>query len=354
MKPISEIPILRQYDKLIAVIVLIGLVISLFYLTSAGMNRKRDEVAWVERLEDLAPTGKHLGDADMSTYVEVAGMARQPLALTLPGPSAAGFLTPEHRVMCVEESCKKPIPYRSEICPFCGKKQPHTPDKPPPGMDSDGDGIPDTDEDRYGLNKNVDADAELDLDKDGFSNLDEHKNGTNPADPESHPPLLSLLRVKSIQSIKIPFIFTVLNEMPGGALQMTFNVAEPRRTFWVKEGEAIGDTGWLAVKVNKLFEKRKVDGMGDVQQTVEISTVVVKRKSDNKEVTLKINEGRKDTDVEATVVLPLDQTEYRVVVGGMVKVREEAYRVIAVDKDAVSVTVENESTGKTKIITKLD
>ena len=353
MKPISELPFLRQYDKLIAVIVLIGLVVSLFYLTNAGMSRKSDEAAFVNRITRLEPTGKPLEPISMQNYSDAANLAAKAPALMVPESGKPGFLTPERRVLCIEESCRKPIPYASEKCPFCGTEQPATPETPRAGQDTDGDGIPDEDENKYGLNKNVAADAELDADKDGFSNLAEHKAGTDPKDPKSHPSMLSLLRVKSIQSLKVPFIFTALNKMPNGQLQMTFNVAKPRRTFWVKEGEKIGETDWVAIKAEKKSEKRMNEKKG-FMQTVDISTVVVKRKSDNKEVTLTINEGRKDTDVEATIVLPLDQTEYRAVEGGSFKVREETYRVVAVDKVAESVTVENESTGKQKIITKLD
>ncbi len=353
MKPINELPFLRQYDKLIAVIVLIGLVVSLFYLTNAGMSRKSDEVAFVNRITRLEPTGKPLEPMSMQSYADAANLAGKAPVLALPGSGRAGFLTPEHRVLCIEESCGKPIPYDAEKCPFCGKEQPRTSNNPPPGHDSDNDGIPDEDEDKYGLNKNVAADAELDLDKDGFSNLVEHKAGTDPKDPKSHPSMLSLLRVKSIQSLKVPFIFTALNSMPNNKLQMTFNTAKPRRTFWVKDGELIGKTGWVALSAEKKSEKRKNEAKGFIE-TIDISTVVVKRKADNKEVTLRINEGRKDTDVEATIMLPLDQTEYRAVEGGTFKVREETYRVVAVDKEAPSVTVENVSTGKQKIITKLD
>ncbi|MDD2597881.1 MAG: thrombospondin type 3 repeat-containing protein [Kiritimatiellae bacterium] len=352
MKSINELPFLRQYDKLMAVIVLIGLVISLSYLTNAGVARKSLEIDYIKQLERLQPSGKPLQAIAMAEYDSAVSLAKNPPLVTLPPAGGAGFVTPERRVTCVEAGCLKPIPYEATNCPFCGTAQPVPKDKDPE-LDSDGDGISDRLELELGLNPNDPSDAAADADGDGFTNLEEILAGTDIHDPKSHPPLMNLLRVKSVQSLKIPFIFSGLNTMPDG-MQMVFNTVAPRKTYWVKDGEQIGDSGWRAIKAEQKFAERENPNMPGIKQKVEVSTVVVKRESDNKEVTMKINEGRKDTDVEATLVLRPDQSEYAAVEGGSFKVREEIYRVISIDKEASSVVVEYESTGKQKVITKLD
>ena len=352
LKSINELPFLRQYDKLIAVIVLVALIISLFYLTNAGMDRKNKEDAYDTVITSLKPTGQTMKAISMDKYNGALKMAATPPSITPPDNRVANFLSPELRVTCINESCQKPIPFEALICPFCNKEQPKIED--PPDLDSDGDGLSDKIELKYGLNPKDPADVAADLDGDGFSNADEINAGYNHKDAKSHPSLMNLLKVKSIQGLKIPFILRNMNKMPDG-LQMAFFIAKPQKQIlYVKEGRNIGETGWIAVKAEKKYERRKNPSMPGNLRNVEVSTVVVRRKSDNKEVTMVINEGRKDTDVEASIVLPLDQSEYAAVEGGTFKVREETYRVVSVDKEALSVVVENESTGKQKVITKLD
>lgn len=351
----ADNPIVRHYDKLIVVVVLIGLAVSLFYLTSAaGPAREREEENYKRQLQSLKPVSAGLEAISMSSYETAGRQTRDPLQLQLPDAQQAGFLSPERRLICVVKECQKLIPYEALECPFCGGEQPVL-GAVDTMLDSDGDGIPDLIEIQLGLNPNDPSDALGDLDGDGFSNLEEYKAGTDPKDPKSHPALVVLLRVKKLHWKRLPLLFSNVNKMPDG-MQLVFNQIEPtQRTCWVREGDKIGDTDYVVGALTVKDEERENPNMPGIKQRVDVSTVVVRRLSDNKEMTLTINDMNvKVTDVEAVIVLPLDNTEYTVLEGGALKLRDEAYRVLSVDSAKTTVTIENEATGQQKVIPKLD
>ena len=349
-----DLPLIKYYDKVLAVAVLIFLLISLSYLTSAGAKRKSDEDRYVAKLAGLTPSAPALQPNVMEEYAQAVSAFRVPLQLEVPTPQNAGFLTPERRVSCVSVGCEKPIPYAAEVCPFCGAQQP-VPTESDPRLDQDGDRIPDRIELAWGLNPQDPADARGDLDGDGFSNLDEFLADTDPRDPKSHPELVHLLRVKEIRGKAMSIIFSGVNRMPDGAAQLVFNILTPQsQTVWIREGEDIGTSGYKAGSVKVKSEERDNPNMPGIRTRVDVSTVVVKRLADMKEFNLRINEGEKSTDVEAVLVLPLDNTEYTVLEGGTFKLRDESYRVIAVDRQKMTVMVEHEISGKQKLVLKLD
>ncbi|HOE61175.1 MAG TPA: thrombospondin type 3 repeat-containing protein [Kiritimatiellia bacterium] len=351
---LSSFPLLRHYDKLIAIGVLIFLLISLFYLTHVGAARKQAESQYTRQLESLKPTAAPLAAIEMAEFDDAVRLVRSPLQLDTAETQKAGFLTPERRVVCVIQACKKPIPYAAEVCPFCGGKQPIPPDMDV-GLDTDRDGIPDKEEIRLGLNPLDPADAKGDLDGDGFSNLEEFLAGTDPKDPKSHPALVNLLRVKELRGKRLPLIFSGVNKMPDGKLQLVFNQTAPiPRTFWIREGERIGDSDYVAEQVEIKFEDRDNPRMPGLKMRVDVSRVTLLRQSDKKKIVLQINERDKNTDIEAVIVLPLDQTEYTVIENSTLKVREETYRVLTIDADTTTVIIESQATGQQKVVRKLD
>lgn len=351
---IPDLPLLRHYDKLIAVGVLVALLISLFYLTHAGATHKEAESNYIQKLESLKPVASLPEPMSLENYEVATRQARTPLQLTISDNQEAGFMTPERRVSCVVPACGKPIPYAAQVCPFCGGKQPTAPEFDAE-LDTDGDGMSDKVELELGLNPKDPSDAAGDLDNDGFKNLEELQAKTDPKDPKSHPALVNLLRVKELRGKRLPLIFSGVNKMPDGKMQLVFNQTEPvTRTVWIKEGEQIGDTDYIAEKVEIKFEERENPKMPGIKKRVDISLVTLKRKSDKKTISLQLNERGKNTDIEAVIVLPLDQSEFTVIENSTLKVREETYRVLSIDVEATSVIIENLENGQQKIVHKLD
>ncbi len=70
--------------------------------------------------------------------------------------------------------------------------------------DADSDGMPDDFEKQYGFNPNDKADAALDFDKDGATNLDEYKAGTDPVDV-TKPTIVSAVTGSNLKTIAITF-----------------------------------------------------------------------------------------------------------------------------------------------------
>ncbi len=357
-----NLPFVRQYDKLLAVVVLIVLLTSLFYLTSAGAARKQQETTYIQALEGLKPSAGTAPAMDLAAYEAASRQMRTPVQLAALDGQQPGLLTPERRVVCVNADCQKPILYEAEVCPFCEAKQPTS--KPSVGLDTDKDGIPDQLENALGLNPQDASDAKADLDSDGFSNLEEIEAKTDPKDAKAHPALINLLRVKELRGKRLPLIFSDVNKMPDGKYQLVFNfVGRQRKTFYVCEGAPIGETNkatgkpetdYVAGKVDVKFIEREHPNMPGIKVKVNVSTVTVKRLSDGKELTLKINESGMNTDVEAVLVLPLDNTESTALEGGTFKLRDETYRVVSVDNGKTSVVIENVATGQQKVVRKLD
>ncbi len=352
----TNLPVVRHYDKIVAVLVLVLLAVSLYYLTSAGAERRRSETAFEGELSRRKPQAAVMPAMDMGEYEDALKQIRTPFQLP-PSDDAqrAGFLTPERRVACVSGPCQKPIPFEAAVCPFCEAPQPALVKAPQgDGIDTDRDGIPDKLENALGLNPQDPSDAKGDLDGDGFTNVEEYQAKTDPKDAKSHPSIVNLLRVKELRGKRLPLVFSAVNTMPDGN-QLVFNLAGPNpRTFWVREGQPIGETDYVAGRATVKFEERPNPLTPGIPMKVDVSTTTVKRKSDGKELTLKVNERGMVTDIEAVFTLPLDGTEVSALEGGTFKLREETYRVESVDNTKTEAVIRNVKTDETKVVRKLD
>ncbi len=119
---------------------------------------------------------------------------------------------------CPHPQCGRLIPvyyFSGKKCPECGGDLP-APERAARRLrqitedDTDGDGITDELEKKFGLDVQNPGDALYDLDGDGFSNIYEVENNTNPTAPMSRPPLWYRLRFDAVRKVKIPVEFRSL------------------------------------------------------------------------------------------------------------------------------------------------
>ncbi len=339
-----NLPLLRQYDKIFALLVLAGLLFSLVRLTQSSAERSASKANYIQEMNLLKPVDPNAKPFDMAAYDRAIISLRKPRLLPVTSNETAGVFVPEKRVWCVE--CRRPISYSALKCPFCDVVQPGGVAEV--GGDTDKDGIPDAKEIEWNMNPLDPSDAALDADQDGFSNLQEFNAGYNARDPESHPELDVLLRVQSIEAKRFPMVLKGASRMPSGwKIQINLLADDGRegQTIWVREGDKIGVTGFKMGAYAQKIEKRPNPRLDGRMTDVDVSVATAIRESDGRSFPLTVGDTR-SSDVEAVLVLPIDKTTYPVSSGSQFKLRGQSYSVINIDTEAFTVVIENKSTGK--------
>lgn len=374
-------PILRQYDRLIAVGVLAAVAISLIYLVVFGIKARDDEEKFktsvaapdseVKPLEDFSALSAAIdavGKPDRASTLKVRASAAEP-----------DLFTPERRVFCIK--CASPITFEGEDrdeaqkCSICGADQPVKEKIDYSTVDSDEDGLPDVWETANKLDPNDPADADTDADNDGFTNAQEYQAKTDPNDPKSHPSYDGFLRVGEITGTKVPLRITNAMQLPNetGAdgkidnqvYRVTFvSVAEDgtpgtanivaktgkpvyKSKGVVETSSAIGKSGFSIVSYNRVPKKAIKVGPHGTTQLIEVSTAVVKRDSDGKTATLThwdrnnpdwpgepLLEQKVELSCELSGVEPATLIE-----GGTYRVKSDTYVVKKINPDAKTVTL---------------
>ncbi len=322
----------RHYDKIVAVLVLVGLLVSLIYLSQSSRIRKRDYEDFDRALTVLRPTHPESQAVDDSPYQK----AQQRLATPFQMHPATNrpFLVAQERVWCVE--CRQPILFEAENCPFCGKDQPGL--EVSDEWDSDGDGLPDVWERRYGLNPLDPKDAHHDLDGDGFTNLEEYLAETDPADPASHPPRVAFLRVHEVVEVPFPLVLLGTIRAPDDTFRYQIKVLSLNQDFYVSEGQPVGASGYVLVKGELRQELRDVPGWNE-KRLVDVHFVTVRRG----DTTVTLEQGAPGKSSEYGVTFRCDKdrerVDYKAQSGGTFEFDGEEYEVISVDRTYGTVVI---------------
>ena len=274
-----------------------------------------------------------------------------------------GSFTSEKRVFCISEACGRAMPEKYDedknlICAFCGVTQKVAQVAKP--LDADEDGLPDAWEKKYGLNPSDAADAEADADGDDFTNLEEFLAKTDPTDANDHPDYLDSLEiVLPLKKTYLPFVFLSATPVPK-SWRCEFFDASRKDSYGRKGvstsvllGEDIGDSGFVLKSYEKKSEKRAIKGSVN-QREVDVSEVVIERKRDGKQLTLRIAASRKDKPMSVDVQAKLSYSRrgavktFDVVAGAEITLSGTKYTVSEIKTvgEGAEITVENGLTGK--------
>ncbi len=195
---------------LLGVCLLIVLGVSYFLLTDLRKARS-DSFARA----GVGGKGGPVPALTVTDFTALDRLASRAVEWRTPAGARANPTLPGVFTRCVNPECTYWIPYTAKTCPSCKTEQPE------PGdieidNDPDKDGIPSTEESKYAFMDSEDPrDADRDEDGDGFSNKEEIMGAkTDPANPDSHPPLATHVRLHDVVKDRFGIMFD--NLMAGG------------------------------------------------------------------------------------------------------------------------------------------
>jgi len=355
-----------HYDWLVAGVGVAALLSAgAFYGLSLGEDP--DELAANKAIsvDRMKPTDVGVKPVDMAANAAAMRLTRSPALIGEVPEKQASFLSSARYVMC---KCGKAISgdvKATPKCPYCGEKQL---EEQKIVLDADGDGLPDEWEKRYGFNPNDPSDAALDKDSDGFTNLEEYTAKTDPTDKNDHPDYLDSLKiVLPLKETYMPFVFTKATQIPGGWRCEFFDATKKDMKrgntgiFTAKVGEEVSDYGYVVKEFCQKSEKRERKGMKGMMVAVDVSEVVLARKTDGKLVTIVIGSPKTakpvPVDVQASLAYERGTTQnFDVVTGQEIDLNGVKYKISEIKSvgKGAKIVVTNALTGSKRTIQALE
>lgn len=316
------------YDRLIAVLVLIGLMASLSYLALHVGRVRSSQAQFNAKIDRLTPKYPEAQPADVSAYQVALDAVSSPFSVDGAAWSNAMFV-PETRVWCVD--CRRPIRFDTEVCPFCRAQQPIDKDKDPE-RDLDGDGMKDMWENLYGLDPNDPSDAQTDRDNDGFTNIEEFYAKTDPADAGACPEITAKLCVSKLEADPFKLRFKSVIRLPGGDKKFAINTRGNARTYFKRLGEDV--EGFEIHKYEPIYKEITQFGK---KRKVNVSVLTLKRG----DKLIHLTQGR---DVEykeytAHLYFTVDGEVFTLNINDEFELRTKSYRLIGIDSERERVVI---------------
>lgn len=326
-----------HYEKMAVVAVLLGLIASIFLLGVRAAVARKDQKEFQRRLSDLSKEFPRVEAIAHDPFAAASGKIRDPSQLAI--AATESLFVPQSRVSCVNMNCRKPIEYDALVCPFCQA------DNPPDGVEREGDddldGMPNSWEDDNGFDRNNADDASEDADKDGFTNLEEYRSGSeygvisNPRDSNSIPPAYAFgkLTAHDIKVKAFNLIFKSYMRDTNNKMIFSINHVEGQ-TYWKRMGEevlgfTIADFAFKTIDVENASLGRT--------QKVDVSELTLK--SGEKKIVLVLNRKRGDWEKSAKLRYHPTDKEEEVKIGQEALFMGQKYLVKDIDAEKQKVII---------------
>lgn len=325
----------EHYDKIIAFVVLLLLLTSLVYLGVKVVLIRQMQAHFDQWLRSLRPQHPEAAVVEPDAYRAAVKALESPFQIEHVAWTNVFMFVPETRFNCRE--CRLPVRLGATECPFCKTSVAPKVAKNP---DPDGDGMPTEWEEEYGLDPFDDSDAPKDNDNDGYTNLDEFKEETDPANPESHPAAIERLTLKSITGKKFGLRFNSRIKT-GKGLKFGLNYRLPSgetKTDFVTVGEQVAR---FTVKAYTPKEVKVLKPFPRTEDRSELTLVT----EDGEAIVLVKGQAKLHVELTAHLQLTLPDgagAEYAVKKDDVFKLDEAAYQVIAIDAEERRVILQDE------------